>query len=138
GANHELVHFYENSQRPALGWVYAENYIKSTSGIPHPFHMQAHLATRLGRWDKTSDRSARAIELQRAYHKEMNVKPAEDHQYPHHLEILTLSLIHDGRFREARAIKEEVLRCGYHQWIPWFRLHLAERAWAEALQIAEQ
>src|SRR5579883_1494777 len=24
GANHELVHYYENVQRPALGWVYAE------------------------------------------------------------------------------------------------------------------
>src|SRR5437870_13491077 len=43
GANHELVHFYENFQRPALGWAYAENYIKSSPGIPHPYHMQAHL-----------------------------------------------------------------------------------------------
>ncbi len=65
GANHEMVHFYENIQRPALGWVYAENYIQSSPGIPHPFHMQAHLATRLGRWGKTSDRSSRAIELER-------------------------------------------------------------------------
>src|SRR5262249_14080374 len=24
GANHELVHFYENYRRPALGWPYAE------------------------------------------------------------------------------------------------------------------
>ncbi|HKB35669.1 MAG TPA: hypothetical protein VKD72_04395, partial [Gemmataceae bacterium] len=111
GANHELVHFYENIRRPALGWPYAENYIKSSPGIPHPFHMQAHLATRIGRWDKTSDRSARAIELQRAYHKEMNVRPNEDHQYSHHLEILTISLVHDGRFAEARAIKEECKRC---------------------------
>ena len=78
GANHELLHFYEGYRRPALGWTNAENYIKSSPGIPHAFHMQAHLATRLGRWDKTSDRSAHAIELERAYHKEMNVKPADD------------------------------------------------------------
>jgi tetratricopeptide (TPR) repeat protein len=132
------VHFYEGNRRPALGWVYAENYIRSSPGIPHPFHMQAHLATRLGRWDKTSDRSARAIELQRAYHQTLNVKPADDHQYPHHLEVLTLSLIHDGRFREARAIKEEALRHKIHHWGPWFRLHLAERDWDEALKCAEQ
>jgi tetratricopeptide (TPR) repeat protein len=138
GANHELVHFYEGFQRPALGWVYAENFIKSSPGIPHPFHMQAHLATRLGRWDKTSDRSARAIELERAYHQEMNVKPTEDYQYPHHLEILTLSLIHDGRFQEARAIKDEGTRSGYKQLLPWFRLHLAERNWDEALKIAAE
>ena len=50
GANHELVHFYENVQRPALGWPYAEGYIKSSPGIPHAFHMQAHLAMRIGKW----------------------------------------------------------------------------------------
>jgi Tfp pilus assembly protein PilF len=138
GANHELLHYYEKCQRPALGWVYAENYLKSSPGIPHPFHMQAHLATRLGRWDKTSDRSARAIELERAYHKEMNVKPSEDHQYSHHLEILTISLVHDGRFREARAIKQEAWDAGYRLWMPWFRLHLGEGDWAEALKVADQ
>jgi tetratricopeptide (TPR) repeat protein len=136
-ANHELLHFYENLQRPALGWLYAENYIRSSPGIPHPFHMQAHLATRLGRWDKTSDQSARAIELERAYHKEMHVKPKDDHQYSHHLEILTLSLIHDGRFREANAIKEEALKADVHLWTAWCRLALAERRWDEALKMAE-
>ncbi len=137
GASHELVHFYESFRRPALGWKHAEQYIESSPGIPHPFHMQAHLATRLGYWDKTSDRSARAIELERAYHKEMNVKPAEDSQFSHHLEILTLSLIHDGRFREARAIKQEAFQAGIRQWKPWFRLHLAERDWAEAEKIVQ-
>ncbi|HEV3143870.1 MAG TPA: tetratricopeptide repeat protein [Gemmataceae bacterium] len=137
GANHELVHYYENVRRPALGWPYAEKYIESSPGIPHPFHMQAHLATRLGRWDKTSDRSARAIELERAYHKEMNVKPSEDFQYSHHLEILTISLIHDGRYSEARKIEEEARKAGYSHWLPWFRLHLGERNWEEALKVIE-
>ncbi len=138
GANHELLHFYENYRRPALGWIYAENYLKSSPGIPHPFHMQAHLATRLGRWTKTADRSAHAIELERAYHKFLNVKPNEDSQFSHHLEILLVSLTHDGRFAEARAIKEEAKAAGFKQWLPWFRLHLAERDWDEALKIAEQ
>jgi tetratricopeptide (TPR) repeat protein len=137
GANHELVHYYENIRRPALGWPYAEKYIESSPGIPHPFHMQAHLATRLGRWDKTSDRSARAIELERAYHKEMNVKPSEDFQFSHHLEILTISLVHDGRYAEARKIKEEAEKAGYSHWLPWFRLHLGERNWEEALKVVE-
>src|SRR5207244_9971504 len=138
GANHELLHFYEGYRRPALGWLYAENYIKSSPGIPHPFHMQAHLATRLGRWDKTSDRSARAIELERAYHKEMNVKPQDDHQFIHHLEILSVSLIHDGRFKEAHAIKDEMQGDKLFIWPTWFRLAIAERDWPEALKIADQ
>jgi tetratricopeptide (TPR) repeat protein len=137
-ANHELLHFYEKFHRPALGWVYAENYIKSSPGIPHPFHMQAHLATRLGRWDRTSDRSTRAVELERAYHQSMGVKPADDQQYGHHLEVLLLSLTHDGRFAEARAAKEAGLAAGHKSWGPWCRLHLAERAWPEALEMVER
>jgi tetratricopeptide (TPR) repeat protein len=138
GANHELVHFYENCRRPALGWPYAEKYIESTPGIAHPFHMQAHLATRIGRWEKTADRSARAIELERAYHKFLDVKPSEDHQYAHHLEILLISLTHDGRFAAGREIKEEAKAAGYKLWAPWFRLHLAERSWADARAIVDE
>ncbi len=137
GANHELVHFYENFHRPALGWIYAENYIKSSPGLPHAFHMQAHLATRLGRWDKTSDRSRRAVELERAYHKEMNVRPQDDSQYTHHLEILMRSLTHDGRFREARQLKKECEDLRFYHYQAWFRLHLAERHWDEALKMAD-
>jgi tetratricopeptide (TPR) repeat protein len=137
GANHELVHYYENSRRPGLGWVYAEGYIKSSPGIPHPFHMQAHLATRLGRWDKTSDRSARAIELERAYHKEMDVAPRDDPQFDHHMEVLTRSLIHDGRFREGRAIKKEAWDAGMRHWQQWFRLYLAARDYDQALEVLQ-
>jgi tetratricopeptide (TPR) repeat protein len=138
GANHELLHFYEKYQRPALGWVYAEKYIESSPGIPHPFHMQAHLATRLGRWAKTSDRSAHAVELERRYHKELGVEPKDDQQYAHHLEILLVSLIHDGRFAEARAIKAEQKAVGHKSYLTWFRLHIAERDWAEALKVADE
>src|SRR5262249_4962434 len=138
GANHELLHFYENFQRPALGWVHAENYIKSSPGIPHAFHMQAHLATRLGRWAKTSDRSARAIELERAYHKYQGVRPRDDWQYAHHLETLLVSLTHDGRFREAKAIARECEASGYQPWLAFFRLYLAARDYPAALKVAEQ
>jgi Tfp pilus assembly protein PilF len=137
GANHELLHFYENFRRPALGWPHAESYIKSSPGIPHAFHMQAHLATRLGRWGKTSDRSARAIELQRAYHKYQEVKPQDDWQYSHHLETLLVSLTHDGRFAEARAIKKECEACNFTLWNPFFRLALAERDWDSAQKVID-
>jgi Tfp pilus assembly protein PilF len=138
GGNHELLHYYENSHRPALGWIYAENYIKSSPGIPHPFHMQAHLAMRIGKWARTSDRSAHAIELQRAYHKDANVKPGEDSQYSHHLETLLRSLIHDGRFAEARAIEAEERACGYKPWQLWFQLHLGERDWTAARKLIDE
>lgn len=138
GAHHELVHYYENGKRPALGWFHAEKYIESSPGLPHAFHMQAHLATRLGRWAQTTDWSARAVELERAYHKAMTVKPKEDHQFSHHIETLMLSLTHDGRFQEARKLKEQSIRDGYKQPLPWFRLHMVERDYDEALQVVAQ
>jgi hypothetical protein len=137
GANHELVHFYENFRRPALGMPYADKYIESSPGIPHAFHMQAHLATRVGRWDKTVDRSVRAIELQREYHKIMKVKPGEDSQYAHHLETLMRGLIHDGRFADARKLKAECLADNIRHPQLWFRLSLLERDYDAALKFAK-
>ncbi len=138
GANHELLHYYENSRRPALGWIHAEKYIQSSPGLPHAFHMQAHLAMRIGKWGQTTDRSAHAIELERAYHKEMNVKPRQDDQYAHHLETLLRSLIHDGRFAEARAIETEQRACGFKSGLTWFQLHLAERDGPGARKIIDE
>ncbi len=124
GANHELVHFYESIQRPSLGWKFANKYIESSPGIPHPHHMQAHLATRLGRWDQTGKHSTIAAELEAAYHKDMGVMPKDDHQYSHHLEILLLSLTHDGKYELARKIVQQTRDAGYDHHVPWFRLAL--------------
>jgi Tfp pilus assembly protein PilF len=138
GANHELVHFYENIRRPALGWPFAEGYIKSSPGIPHALHMQAHLATRIGKWGPTSDWSARAIELHKQYQAYQGVSTTEDYQFVHHLETLTRSLVHDGRFAETRAIKQECDDKYKYTFRPeWFRMYLAEGDWAEAHKIAE-
>jgi tetratricopeptide (TPR) repeat protein len=138
GANHELVHFYEGSKRPALGWPYAVGYMDSSPGIPHAFHMQAHLATRIGKWEHTSDWSSRAVAMEREYHRVQGVPANDDHQYSHHLETLTLSLLHDGRFREAQEIRKEAQRHGYRFTAPWFRLAIGQRDWAEAEAIVAQ
>src|SRR5439155_15687153 len=132
GANHELVHFYEGSKRPALGWPYAEGYLASSPGIPHAFHMQAHLAMRIGKWDKTTDRSSHAIELEREYQRVQGVTTVQDYQYSHHLETLTTSLLHDGRFREASEIRKICEGLGYRFTQPWFRIALGEHDWKAA------
>lgn len=132
GANHEFVHFYENVRRPALGWPYAEGYIKSSPGIPHAFHMQAHLGMRIGKWGITSDWSSRAIELQVQYHKYQGVTPGEDHQFNHHMETLTRSLVHDGRFADARKIKSMAEGYKYSFRPEWLRMTIAQRDWDEA------
>ncbi len=138
GANHELVHFYENARRPALGWPFAEAYIRSSPGIAHAFHMQAHLGTRVGKWRQTTDWSAKAIELQRAYHKAMDVLAGDDHQFFHHLEILTKCLLHDGRLAEAGAIGAEAKSHKYTMSVEWFRLALMREDWPAAQKIVDQ
>ena len=139
GANHELLHHYENIRRPALGWQHALGYMQSSPGLPHAFHMQAHLAMRIGKWAKTTDNSAHAVELEEAYHKRMKINGADgtlDGQFSHHLETLARSLLHDGRYKEARAIKAKCDKLKFEHKVQWFRLHLAQREWDAALKIA--
>lgn len=138
GANHEFVHFFENVKRPALGWPYAEGYIKSSPGIPHAFHMQAHLGMRIGKWDSTTDWSAKAVEMEIAYHKYQGVTPGEDHQFAHHMETLTRSLVHDGRFAEAKQIKAMAEGYGYAFRPEWIRMAILEQDWPEAQKIVDQ
>ncbi len=109
GANHELLHQYESSKRPSLGWVYSEKFIESSPGIPHSWHMQGHLATRLGRWENASVGSLKSIKLQREYNQAWKLKPSDDHQWSHHLETCLEILTHQGRFREARQVYDEML-----------------------------
>src|ERR1043165_1516929 len=137
GAHHELVHHYENIRRPVLGWPHAEGYVNSSPGIPHANHLQAHLAMRIGKWDKTTDRSARAVELHEAYQKKMGVSPQEDWQFSHHLETLIQALIHDGRFKEAHAVRNKCEKNNFTQRNHWFQLAVAERDWDEALKLAD-
>ena len=137
GANHEFVHFYENIRRPALGWPYAEKYIESSPGIPHAFHMQAHLGMRIGKWQQTSDWSSKAVELQKAYHKYQGVKPSEDHQFMHHMDILTRSLVHDGRFAEAKKLQTDAKGYGYSFKSEWFRMAFAQKDWIETTKLID-
>jgi tetratricopeptide (TPR) repeat protein len=92
---------------------------------------------RIGKWQQTTDWSAKAVELEKAYHKFLDVRPAEDHQFNHHLETLTRSLVHDGRFAEAHAIKSQAQGYGYNFRPEWFRMALAEKDWDEALKVVE-
>jgi len=138
GANHELVHFYENIKRPALGWPFAEGYIKSSPGIPHALHMQAHLAMRIGKWGPTTDWSARAVQLHKSYQAYQGVTTTEDYQFVHHMETLTRALVHDGRFAEAEAIKRECDSKYKYSFRPeWFRMALGEGDWDGARKLVE-
>ena len=138
GANHEFVHYFDNIKRPALGWPNAEAYIASSPGIPHAHHMQAHLGTRIGKWGETTDWSAKAIELQLAYHKLQGVTAGEDHQFNHHMDILTRSLVHDGRFAEGKSLRTLAETYKYTFRAEWLRMAMGQCDWDEAQKQIEQ
>ena len=100
--------------------------------------MQAHLGMRIGKWGITSDWSWRAIELQVEYHKYQGVTPGEDHQFNHHMETLTRSLVHDGRFADAKKIKTMAEGYKYNFRVEWLRMALGQHDWAEAQKQIEQ
>ena len=109
GGTHELVHYYDSINRPALAWPYAENYIKGSPGVQHAYHMQvAHVAARLGRWDIIIERAVRGGE------------PG----------MLMQALTHDGRFAEAHKV-------GDPKSVSRFLLHVAERNWKSARQVLD-
>ena len=138
GANHELVHHYENIRRPLLGWPNAEGYMRSSPKIPHAFHMQAHLATRLGKWDGTSDNSVKAVRLEQEYHRTHAVEPKDDHQYSHHVEVCCLSLVHEGRYAEAKALRDEALKAKIDLPSVWFRILRGQNAAAGIEELAKK
>lgn len=137
GANHELVHHFENIRRPALGWSNAEKYMESSPGIPHAFHMQAHLAMRVGKWTSTSDWSKRAYEMEKAYHQFQGVKPGEDHQFNHHMETLTRGLVHDGRFAETELVRKDAIGYGYKFNPQWFGMFVTQKNWDETSKMID-
>lgn len=109
GGTHDLVHYYDNTNRWALAWPYTENYIKGSPGISHAYHMQIdHVALHLGRWDKVIEHAPRAGESG----------------------LLMLALTHDGRFVEARKV-------GDRKSVNRFYLHLAERSWDDAQAVLD-
>lgn len=109
GSNHELVHLYEAIDRPALGWPYTIGYRESAPNMPHANHMQAHLATRLGRWQE-------AIDATRASRKK-SLEGYPELDPTHHIDILIRALAHEGRFAEAESEPK-----AYRDGLPWARL----------------
>jgi Tetratricopeptide repeat len=108
GGTHDLIHYYDDVNRPALAWPYSENYIKGSPGMPHAYHMQvAHLAMHLGRWDKVIEHAARGER-----------------------DMLMPALIHMGRFVEARKLENR-------KSVNRFYLHLAERNWNDASEVLD-
>ena len=65
------------------------------------------------------------------------MKPPEDHQFSHHMETLTRSLVHDGRFAEAKRVKAEAIAYGFNFRPEWLRMALTQRDWNEAARIIE-
>ena len=86
----------------------------------------------------TSNWSWKAVELEVEYHKYQGVTPGEDHQFNHHMETLTRSLVHDGRFADALKIKTMAEGSKYNFRPEWLRMAIGQRDWDGAQKLIEQ
>jgi tetratricopeptide (TPR) repeat protein len=107
--NHELIHDFEEIDRPALGWPFTEGFRRSAPNMPHANHMQGHLAMRLGLWQEAVDctRTSRRRSLE-GY-------PELDPS--HHITTMLIALMRQGHFQEAEAEPK-----AYRNGLDWARL----------------
>src|SRR5262249_21645663 len=118
--NHELIHDYEEIDRPALGWPFTEGFRRSAPNMPHANHMQGHLAKRLGRWREAVDCTRASRRKSLAGYPELDPT--------HHITTMLIALMRQGHFQEA-----EVEPKAYRNGLDWARL-LQLKADAPALE----
>ncbi len=140
GAHHELIHAYESFGRPALGWSHGEAYKRSAPSVAHAWHMQVHLASRLSRWDVAAQNTAKVIELEKAWQAELGTTMTTYWNSGHHFDIAMRSLIHDGKYQEARSTAQHAIDNKAQAAVLFNkgRLHQSERDWPALLKVAEE
>ena len=72
--------------------------------------MPAHIFIQLGRWNEASGHGERAIALARQWieRRGLEIAAVDDHTYGHLVDYLQYSLLQEERFRDAKALVDEV------------------------------
>lgn len=109
GANHYLIHAYEDSRTPeaALGAARRLAGLNLPPGAEHLAHMPAHLFIRVGDYDAAIRSSLRAIAMFHAY---LGQEHSDVHNgyYHHDLQVLDYAYMMSGQWSKARDVAGEV------------------------------
>ncbi|HQZ38713.1 MAG TPA: hypothetical protein PLH72_06710 [Vicinamibacterales bacterium] len=106
GAVHYLIHAYDDPIHAPLGLRYAEAYARIAPAASHALHMPSHIYFALGMWDEASamnERSYKAADA-RVARRGLGV----DDRGFHALLWLNYSYLQQGRYREAKAVLDQM------------------------------
>jgi tetratricopeptide (TPR) repeat protein len=142
GAQHFLVHSYENIGRYAEAAAYGKTYAAAAKGVPHAQHMYGHVLPRLGRWEEALAQFEQADRLERAYYAAEKIAPEEDWHRGHNLHLFAMVQLRLGHDAAAARLLEEAYRLdtrgpfGGGSAAPWIEYLLLRARFDEALAAA--
>jgi tetratricopeptide (TPR) repeat protein len=142
GAEHFLVHAYENAQQDDSAAVYAARFADHAPQVLHVHHMLAHTLLKRRRVREARQGFLRADSLERLRYAAEPLSPALDWHRQHNLNMLGLTEWYEGRIAAAEKLLREsvqaagsrrpVLDAAFHRDLP--ELLLASGRPAEALE----
>ena len=106
GAQHYKIHAYDFPLIADRALEVCDTYGGIAPDVPHALHMPTHIFTRRGMWEQSieyNQRSAKAAKKLGA-----NAGSLNGH-YPHALDYMVYAYIQRGQFKEAEAIRNELL-----------------------------
>ena len=101
GADHYLVHSFENIAHHAEAAEHGKIYAATSPGVAHAQHMYGHVLPRLGRWEEALAQFEKADAIEEAYAKAENLRPGDDWHHLHNLQLLGYTYLRLQRVSDA-------------------------------------
>ena len=109
-AHHYLTHSLENIGRNQDAEKHGQRNAQLANGVSHAHHMWGHDLRLVGKIDAAIEQFEIANQLEKNWYKADGLDPSLDWHRPHNLDLLSRSLQHEGRMREAEQyIREAAL-----------------------------
>ena len=102
GADHYLVHSFENIAHHAEAAEHGKIYAATSPGVAHAQHMYGHVLPRLGRWEEALAQFEKADAIEVAYAKAENLRPGDDWHHLHNLQLLGYTYLRLQRVDDAQ------------------------------------
>lgn len=106
GAQHYKIHAFDFPLLADRALEVCDTYSSIAPDVPHALHMPTHIFTRRGLWEKSIEFNRRSAEAARKLGE--NAGALNGH-YPHALDYMAYAYLQRGQYREADAIRRQVL-----------------------------
>jgi len=106
-AHHYLTHSFENIGRNKDAEKHGQRNAQLANGVPHAHHMWGHDLRLVGKIDAAIEQFEIANQLEKNWYKADGLDPSLDWHRPHNLDLLSRSLQHEGRMKEAEQCIRE-------------------------------